>query len=247
MAIRVKEIMNREVFSLHSEDSADDALADLIALGITGAPVVDAKGSPLGVLSLRDLAGRREGDTAGQLMTRPAAVVREQDAIAQAGRLLAETGYHRLVVIDGEGHAVGLVSALDVVRGLLGVPAVHPASFPHLDPELGLVWTDDQPLVAGGLEGAPDGPGLIVLVHGGAGVPERVVWAEAAHDVYARLTDMLSTPQADQPVLAYWLGRGSLRFRAAAVREADLRKQALQRLHQRVRPGTPASGGALRG
>lgn len=241
MAIRVKEIMNREMFSLHPADSADDALADLIALGITGAPVVDAETRPLGVLSLRDLAGRREGDTAGQLMTRPAAVIRDEDAIAQAGRLLAETGYHRLVVIDGEGRAVGVVSALDVVRGLLGVPAIHPASFPHLDPELGLVWTDDQPLVLGGLEAAPDGPGLIVLVHGGAGVPERVVWAEAAQDVYTRLADMLSTPQTDQPVLAYWLRRGSLRFRAAAVREEDLRRRALHRVRQRERPGTPAT------
>jgi CBS domain-containing protein len=240
MAIRVKEIMNREVFSLHPEDSADDALADLIALGITGAPVVDAQGRPLGVLSLRDLAGWGQGATAGEVMSRPAAVVRDEDAIAQAGRLLAASGYHRLVVIDTEGRVVGIVSALDVVRGLLGVPAVHPASFPHLDAELGLVWTDDHPLVQEGLEVAPDGPGLIVLVHGGAGVPERVVWAEAAQDVYTRLTDMLATPQTDQPVLAYWLRRGSLRFRSAAVADDDLRRRALHRVRERERPAAPA-------
>lgn len=239
MATRVKEIMNRELFSLRPEHSADDALCDLIALGITGAPVVDGDGRPVGVLSLRDIAGRHEGDTAGELMTRPAAVVHEEDAIAQAGQVLARTGYHRLVVLDAAGRAVGMVSALDVVRGLLGVPAVHPPSFPHLDQELGVVWTDDQPLVAGGLEGAPDGPGLIVLTHGGAGVPERVVWAEAAQDVYTRLTEMLSTPQSDQPVLAYWLHRGSLRFRTASVREEDLRRRALERVRRRERPSVP--------
>jgi CBS domain-containing protein len=238
MAIRVNEIMNREVFSLRPEDSADDALADLVALGITGAPVVDAEARPLGVVSLSDLAGRRAGETAGALMTRPAAVVRDEDPIAQAGRLMAGAGYHRLVVIDGDGRAVGVVSSLDVVRGLLGVPAVHPASFPHLDPELGLVWSDDQPLAQEHLEAAPDGPGLIVLVHGGAGIPERVVWAEAAQDVYARLTDMLSTPQTDQPVLDHWLRRGSLRFRAAAVREEGLRRRALRRVRERESPAT---------
>jgi CBS domain-containing protein len=241
MAIRVKEIMNREVFSLHPGDSADDALADLVALGITGAPVVDGEGRPLGVVSLRDLAGRREGETAGALMTRPAAVVRDEDPIAEAGRLLAGTGYHRLVVIDGDGRAVGIVSALDVVRGLLGVPAVHPAAFPHLDPELGLVWTDDHPLAQESLEAAPDGPGLIVLVHGGAGIPERVVWAEAAQDVYTRLTDMLSTPQTAQPVLDFWLRRGSLRYRAAAVREDDRRRRALVRVRERE-SSTAAAG-----
>jgi CBS domain-containing protein len=233
MAIHVAEIMNREVFRLTPAEPADDALGDLIALGISGAPVVDEEGHPLGVVSLRDLAGSRPGDTAGQLMTRPAAVVREDEAILAAGRLLAHTGYHRLVVIDGEGRVAGMVSALDVMRGLLGLPAVHPASFPHLDPELGLIWTDDQPLVAGGLEAAPDGPGIIVLTHGAAGIPERVVWVESARDVYTRLTDLVSTPQTEQPVLAYWLGRGPLRFRATAVRQEDLRRRALDRIRQR--------------
>jgi hypothetical protein len=234
MAIRVAEIMNPEVFSLRATESADDALADLIALEISGAPVVDEDSRPLGVVSLRDLAGRRRGDTSGELMTRPAAVVRSDEAIVSAGRLLAQTGYHRLVVIDGEGRVAGMVSALDVVRGLLGLPAVHPVSFPHLDAELGLVWTDDQPLVADGLEGAPDGPGLIVLTHGAAGVPERVVWVEAAHDIYARLTDMVSTPQGDQPLLAYWLARGPLRFRAAAVAQEHLRRRALDQVRRRL-------------
>jgi CBS domain-containing protein len=233
MAIRVAEIMNREVFSLHPAHSADDALSGLIALGIGGAPVVDEEGRPLGMVSLRDLAGPRHGETAGALMTRPAAVIRAEEPIASAGRLLAQTGYHRLVAIDSEGRVAGMVSALDVLRGLLGLPAGHPAAFPHLDAELGLVWTDDQPLVAGGLEAAPDGPGLIVLTHGAAGVPERVVWVEAAHDVYARLTDMVSTPQTEQPVLAHWLARGPLRFRAASVAPDGLRQRALERLRRR--------------
>jgi hypothetical protein len=233
MAIRVAEIMNPEVFSLRAEEGADDALADLIALGISGAPVVDQERRPLGVVSLRDLAGKRHGETAGALMTRPAAVVRAGETIPSAGRLLAQTGYRRLVVVDEQGRVAGLVSALDVLRGLLGLPAPHPASFPHVDRELGLVWTDDQPLVADGLEAAPAGPGLIVLTHGGAGIPERVVWVEASRDVYARLTDMVSTPQSEQPVLAYWLGRGPLRFRAAAVPQEDRRRRFVESIRRR--------------
>jgi CBS domain-containing protein len=243
MARSVTDVMNREVFSLRAEEDADAALADLTAMGITGAPVVDAEGRPLGVLSLRDLAGPRTGDTAGALMTRPAAVVRETDTLAHAGHLLAQTGYHRLVVVDDDGRTVGVLSALDVVRGLLGIPAVHPRSFPHLDRELGLVFSDDQPLVADGLDDAPAGPGLILLVHGGAGVPERVVWAEAAHDVHARLTDMVNTPQSDRPILDYWLSRGPLRFRTAAAAESEL-PRALERLARRVRSeGRPTARG----
>jgi CBS domain-containing protein len=220
MALRVKEIMNRELFSLHAGDSADDVLADLLALRITGAPVVDGEGRPLGVISLSDLTGPRRGETAGALMTKPAAVVPTEAPIAEAGRLLAETGYHRLVVVTADGVAVGLVSALDVVRGLLGIPAMHPASFPHLDPRTGLVWTDDWPLDLEHLEAAPDGPGLVVLTHGGAGLPESTVWAESCHNVYARLADIVSTPQTDHPGLAFWLDRGPLRFRAAPLAES---------------------------
>jgi CBS domain-containing protein len=225
MALKVKEIMNRELFSLHAGDSADDALADLLALHITGGPVVDGEGRPLGVVSLRDLARPRAGDTAGEVMTKPATVVHLEASIAEAGRLLAETGYHRLVAVAEDGRAVGLVSALDVVRGLLGIPTAHPASFPHLDPQTGLVWTDDWPLDLEHLEAAPDGPGLVVLTHGGAGRPERTVWAESCHNVFARLADIVSTPRTDHPGLAFWLDRGPLRFRVAPLTEHDWRRQ----------------------
>jgi len=225
MANKVKEIMNRELFSLHAGDSADEALADLLALRITGAPVVDGEGRPLGMVSLHDLAGPRAGDTAGEVMTTPATVVHLEASIAEAGRLLAETGHHRLVVVAPDGVAVGLASALDVVRGLMGIPTAHPASFPHLDAQTGLAWTDDWPLDLEHLEAAPDGPGLVVLTHGGAGVPERTVWAESCHNVYARLADIVSTPQTDHPGLAFWLGHGPLRFRAAYLPEGEWRRQ----------------------
>jgi CBS-domain-containing membrane protein len=43
--------------------------------------------------------------------------------------MLAEHGTHQLVVVDDNGRAIGMVSAVDFVRGLLGVPAEHPHTF----------------------------------------------------------------------------------------------------------------------
>jgi hypothetical protein len=57
-----------------------------------------------------------------------------------------------------------------------------------------------------------------------------VAWAEAAHDVYARLVDMVSGPQTDRPVLASWLARGRLRFRSASVDDAAAAREAIRRL-----------------
>ena len=230
MAERVREIMNPELFHLRPGDSAEDALHGLLAMGITGAPVLDADGRPVGMLSLRELAQRRVGQRAEDVMGRPAATVPDDAAVPEAARRLAETGHHRLAVVDADGKAVGNVSALDALRALLGIPAVHPAAFPHLHAATRLAWTDTRPLVLQELDVAPDGPGLFVISHAGAGRPEHVVWAEASHNVYARLTDILSSPQTDRPILAWWLERGRLRFRAATVDDFEAGRAALHQL-----------------
>ena len=234
MSSRVREIMNSELFRVRPSDVSSDVLNGILALGITGAPVVDDAGRPLGMVTLRDLVGRR-ATSAGGLMTSPAATISADTPIAAAGRRLAETGRHRLVVVDAEERAIGVVSAIDVVRGLLGLPIAHPASFPHLDAETHLTWTDDAPLDLDHLDAAPDGPGLLQLVHGGAGLPERVVWVESCENLYARLTDMLATPQADQAVLAWWLAQSDMRFRTAAAADPAARRKALEVLRARAR------------
>jgi hypothetical protein len=110
-----------------------------------------------------------------------------------------------------------MVSAVDLVRALTGLPARHPAAFPHLDTKTGLIWTDDTVLNMAHLGAAPDGPGLIMLVHDAPGGPRRVVWAESAANVFTRLTDMLSLPQ-ESPELARWLEDPvRLRFRVAVA------------------------------
>ena len=216
MSSRVREIMNPELFHVSPADASSTT------------------GRPIGMVTLRDLVGR-SGTTAGGIMTSPATTISAQAPIADAGRRLAETGRHRLVVVDAEERAIGMVSAIDIVRGLLGLPVAHPAAFPHLDEETLLTWTDDAPLDLDHLDGAPDGPGLLELVHGGAGLPERVVWVESCEDLYARLTDMLGTPQGDEPVLAWWLAQSDMRFRTAAAADPAARGKALEVLRARAR------------
>jgi CBS domain-containing protein len=241
MARKVAEIMNREVFGVRRDDTAQTALDGLLALGISGAPVLDEEGRPVGMVSLRRLAERRAADRAADRMTSAVPLVSPDATIVEAGRRLA-SGSHRLVVVDEQGRAVGVVSALDVVRGLLGVPATHPAAFPHLD-TAGLTWTDELPFEPDSIEVAPDGPGVFALLHGGAGWPERIVWAEASENVYARLMDILSTPQEAQP-LKWWLERPPLRFRAAAVPDISARRQALEALMPHERMSVPRAGPA---
>jgi CBS domain-containing protein len=241
MALMVSEIMNKELFSVRPSDAAEDALNGILALGISGAPVLDDERQPLGMVSLRNFVGRRPGDRVADRMASPAATVPVGASVADAGRLLAETGRHRLTAVDASGRAVGLVSTLDVLRGLLGLPIVHPAPFPHMDLATGFVWSDELPLEPAMFPAAVDGPGLLVLIHGGPGVPERIVWAEACDNIRTRLQDMLEAPQTEEPLLAFWLKRQGLRFRAASAPNSAERREAAESLRRRARLPTTES------
>ena len=62
MARTVAEIMNRELFKVREHDGVTDVLHYFVALGITGAPVVDVHDRVIGFVSWRDLlSGEEEG------------------------------------------------------------------------------------------------------------------------------------------------------------------------------------------
>jgi hypothetical protein len=227
----VRNVMNPELFHLRLTDSAEDALNGLLAFGITGAPVLDEGGRPMGMVSLRELAQRRAGQKVSEIMASPALTIGQAAPASEGARILAESGHHRMVVVDEEGRAVGNVSALDLLRAQLGLKATHPPAFPHFDPATGLTWSDPAPLETSAIEDAPDGPGIFALLWEDASGRRHVVWAETARNVYSRLADLVSTPQTDRPLLASWLARGGLRFRAARVDDPAKAREALHRLH----------------
>jgi CBS domain-containing protein len=239
MAATVKEIMNREVFCVGPDAPAGETLHGILSLGITGAPVVDAGHRPLGMVSIRDLIRQPDEAKVSCLMKAPAGVVNLSCSISEVGHRLAESGYHRMVVVDDAGCVAGVVSSLDVVRALLGHPVVHPAAFPHIEPETGLAWTDDVPLVRGKVDTAPEGPGVLVLLFGGAFVPERIVWTESCANVRVRLKEMLSLPQ--ERALAAWLDKRPLRFRVATLEDAAERRRIVELIWRSANPPPPTS------
>jgi len=102
------------------------ALEILLEEHISGAPVVDASGGLLGVLSQTDLlleVAERAGPEAssvrvGQVMTPLVLAVYETVGVPQAAALMASEGVHRLLVVSAAGDLVGILSSLDVMRWL---------------------------------------------------------------------------------------------------------------------------------
>lgn len=226
MARSVREIMNKELLSVRPASSAADALGYINAFEVTSVPVIGEEGAPIGVVSVRDLTGDLSGKLVTDLMSRPAVSVRDTASIQEAAQILCSTGLHRLPVVDVDENAVGMVSAIDIIRGLLGLPATHPPSFPHLDAQTGLIWTDDCEFSLDHVQSvAPDGPGVFALIRGGVGLAELIVWAEACANVRARLLDLMSTPQP-YPV-SNLQDTGRLRFRCAMVSDPERRRRAM--------------------
>jgi hypothetical protein len=232
MARLVEEIMNRELFAARPLDPAGELVNYYSSLGISVCPVLESDGLLVGMISLRDLVGAPEDAPAESLMKKPVTATRMGSSIEEAARLLAETGYHHLPVVDADNRVVGIVSSLDVIRGLTGIPARHPQTFPHLDRDTGLLWTDDVPLAIERVEAAADGPGIIAIVHGGAGVRERVVWAEMTNNMRTRLIDLLSLPQDQHPALRHWLEKDSLRFRSCNLEDRETGRQVADKLQR---------------
>lgn len=230
MAVTVAEIMNRELFTLRPDERLADAVRFLVALSIGGAPVVE-NAIPVGIVSIHDLLAQRAGDTVRDRMSYPVLTTSAEVTIEEAARVMGERGVHRIVVVDGAGRAIGIASAVDLMRGLLGIPVTHPPTFPHFDPATGLKWTDDAPLDRPHAELAPEGSGLVVLVRGGAGVRERVIWAEGCDDIQARMLAIAANGPDEPITLKQLLMRpDGLRFRAAPSKSEIDKKRALKRI-----------------
>ncbi|KAF0247084.1 MAG: hypothetical protein FD180_23 [Planctomycetota bacterium] len=123
-----RDYMSSPVCTLPRTATVLEAARLLLDKRLTGVPVLDAKGRPEGVFSLRDLAkffldplldtpGSRP-DAANApisgLMTHHVVTVRPEATVEAIRTAMKTSKVHRLVVEDGHGKLLGIVSASDL-------------------------------------------------------------------------------------------------------------------------------------
>ncbi|WP_153471311.1 CBS domain-containing protein [Streptomyces kaniharaensis] len=132
--------MTSPVVQVSPETGFRDIVALLTEYDITGVPVVDTDGRPLGLVSeadlLRTLAaqedtasmlpapesaqpGRGGAATAADLMTAQPVCTTPDTSVVAAARLMSRHGLKRLPVLDQDGRVIGMVSRGDLLRVFL--------------------------------------------------------------------------------------------------------------------------------
>jgi CBS domain-containing protein len=138
----VADVMTRAVAMAGVMTPQPEIVALLARLGISGVPIVDELGRPLGFVSEGDLLARqrstathsigvwldwmpppeqREPSTlvAAQLMSAAPQTVMPQTPLHEAARLLLAADHRCLLVVDAAGRLIGIVTRRDLLRALL--------------------------------------------------------------------------------------------------------------------------------
>jgi CBS domain-containing protein len=121
--MNVSDYMSTHIVYLRAGDHVAIARRPMLDFGLNAIPVLDDDGRPVGVVLLRDLVDEKKS---GLRVARAPHTIEGGATLDEAARKLAAEDIHHLVVVDPQGVAVGMLSALDVVRGLVGAPANHP-------------------------------------------------------------------------------------------------------------------------
>lgn len=126
----IADVMRQRVICAFPEMKLDALAAVFLQEGISGVPVVDDAGRPIGVVSktdlLRNLYTRGGADavetsgafTVADIMMPIALVLPQNESLSRAAALMAFEGIHRVLVVRADGSITGIITALDVVRWL---------------------------------------------------------------------------------------------------------------------------------
>jgi CBS domain-containing protein len=120
MAQRISELMSKNVVHLQASESVVEAARQMKSTDV-GAVVVEEDSKVCGIVTDRDVTlrvvaeGRDPNQTQlGEVCSRDLTAVSPEDDLDRAMQLMREKALRRLLVLDSQQHAVGVVSLGDL-------------------------------------------------------------------------------------------------------------------------------------
>lgn len=121
--VRVGEVCTPTVVTCSPEQDLGSVAALMHRRNVSGVVVAEEGGTPLGMITDRDLRGRlaeEEGDVrslkASAVMGHPLVTIEPEDYIFEAIYRMARHNVHRLVVVDSQGKLAGILTNTDVMQ-----------------------------------------------------------------------------------------------------------------------------------
>jgi CBS domain-containing protein len=128
--MRVRDLMQREVKTVHPDDTVNDVVVTLTDSHISAVPVVDGTGHMVGVISSTDILtseaeARDEVEREAlfqqmivrDIMTRRPLAVSPDVDVREAAQQMLYAEVHRLFVTEGD-KLMGVISTTDIVRAV---------------------------------------------------------------------------------------------------------------------------------
>lgn len=121
--LRVWDVMTRQVVTVPSSVSAAEAARLMTDAKVTAAPVVDAQGECVGIVSATDFLRVVSSNPDVDLRQLPVSEIHScavqsvsaNATVLRAARMMCAQHIHRLLVLDDRGRPTGILSSLDVV------------------------------------------------------------------------------------------------------------------------------------
>ncbi len=117
----VKDIMTKEVVTVHRDKLVCEAEVILCAEKVSGAPVVDDDGCVVGMISLTDLNGFETTDDDSfyarvwEIASPKVVSIEPTATLSEAARMMIDHRIHRLLVVEN-GEMAGMLSTFDYIR-----------------------------------------------------------------------------------------------------------------------------------
>lgn len=119
--MNVEDVMSRNPCCCTADTTLEDVARQMVDYDCGEIPVVDSGGSPIGVLTDRDICCRTvaQGQNplelkASDIMTTPVATVTPQTSIADCCLVMEDKQIRRVVVVDDAGRCCGIVAQADI-------------------------------------------------------------------------------------------------------------------------------------
>ncbi|MCG3161165.1 MAG: Inosine-5'-monophosphate dehydrogenase [Acidobacteria bacterium] len=123
MTLHASDVMIKDVITVTDSTPLKDVARMFIEKRITGAPVVNADGELVGVISETDIVrktnniGAWSPSTAGQIMTKPAVTVAPGETLQRVCEMMYNRRIHRIVVAEGK-QIKGILTTMDILRAI---------------------------------------------------------------------------------------------------------------------------------